>query len=229
MKLALYNRWETSKNREFLDALEFNPDAETIDLDCGDGQFSLRVKERIGCNKIMGIDVSGRLLQKAERNGVTPKKADLNSTLPLETEFFDAVVSNQVIEHLFYPVKFMREIHRVLKPSGYAVISTENLSSWDNLVALSFGYMPFSMELDSGLRKIGNPFSLHEKELKSEYVYSHVRIFAWNGLVELAVFLKFHPEGIFGNGHFLGSFGEIVDKRHCRFITLKLRKLEDSS
>lgn len=225
MALAVYNRWEESRNRQFLGALERNPNAEVVDFGCGDGRFSLRVKERIGCNKIMGVDVCGESLQKAEKNGVTPKKADLNNTLPLETGFFDAVVSNQAIEHLFYPVKFMKEVHRILKPSGYAVISTENLSSWDNLVALFLGYTPFSMEFDSGLRKIGNPLSPHEKELKSGYVYSHVRVFAWNGLIELAMYLRFNSEGIFGNGHFLGRFGEVIDKTHCRFITLKLRKL----
>jgi hypothetical protein len=128
---------------------------------------------------------------------------------------------------LFYPVRFIEETFRILKGGGYAIISTENLSSWDNIAALLFGYTPFSMEFDSGLHKIGNPFSPHEKELNSEYVHSHVRIFAWNGLVELAKFLNFKIEKIWGNGHFLGRFGEIVDKKHCRFVTVKLRKFED--
>jgi len=166
-------------------------------------------------------------LKKAEKRGIIVKKADLNNALPLEAKSFDVVVSNQVIEHLFYPVKFMREVYRILKPNEYAVISTENLSSWDNIVALLFVYTPFSMEFDGGLRKIGNPFSPHEKELKDEYLNSHVRIFTWNGLVELARFLRFKPEEVLGNGHFLGKFGEIIDKKHSRFITLKLRKFED--
>lgn len=30
-----------------------------------------------------------------------------------------------------------------------------------------------------------------------------------------------------GDGHFLGNLGEAVDMKHCRFVTLKLRKFED--
>jgi len=227
MKLALYSRWEESKDSAFLAVLEYNPNAKVIDLGCGDGIFSVKVKEKIGCSKIWGIDLDKKSLKKAEKGGIMVKKADLNDVLPLAAKSFNVVVSNQVIEHLFYPVKFMREVYRILKPNGYAVISTENLSSWDNIVALFFGYTPFSMEFDGGLRKIGNPFSPHEKELKGEYLNSHVRIFTWNGLVELARFLRFRPEGVLGNGHLLGKSGEIIDKKHCRFITLKLRKFED--
>jgi SAM-dependent methyltransferase len=227
MKLAAYSRWEESKDKKFLAILEYNSHAKVVDLGCGDGKFSFKVKERIGCGEMWGVDVDEMSLEKAENRGIAVKKVDLNGVLPLEAKSFDVVVSNQVIEHLFYPVRFMREAYRILKPDGYAVISTENLSSWDNLVALLFGYTPFSMEFDCGLRKIGNPFSPHEKELKGEYTHSHVRIFSWNGLVELARFLRFKLEEVAGNGHFLGRFGETIDKKHCRFITLKLRKLED--
>jgi hypothetical protein len=83
------------------------------------------------------------------------------------------------------------------------------------------------MEFDSGLRKIGNPFSPHEGKMKGDYVQSHVRVFAWNGLVDLARFSGFKVEEVLGGGHFLGRFGELVDGKHCRFVTVKLRKAED--
>lgn len=148
----------------------------------------------------------------------------MNNTLPLGDSSFTVVVSDQVIEHLLYPVNFMKEVYRILKPGAYAVISTENLASWDNIGALLFGYTPFSMQFDSGLRKIGNPWSPHEKEWLIGYDYPHLRIFAWNGLVELAKLVKFSVEKVVGQGHILGKFGEIVDKKHSRFVTLKLRR-----
>jgi SAM-dependent methyltransferase len=135
----------------------------------------------------------------------------------------DVVVSNQVIEHLFYPVRFMKEIYRILKPDGYAVISTENLARWDNILSLILGYTPFSMEFDSGLCKIGNPLSLHEKEVKKDS-YPHVRIFTWKGLIELATFIGFKVEKAIGSGHIFDKFGELINKQKCRFITLKMRK-----
>lgn len=227
MKLTVYSRWEENRDEAFLALLDYDPHAEVVDLGCGDGKFSVKIKKKIGCKKIWGIDVSDETLKKNKEEEIIVKKADLNNTLPIETNFFDIVVSNQVIEHLFYPVQFMKEVYRILKPGGYAVISTENLASWDNVVALLFGNTPFSMEFDCGLRKIGNPWSPHEKELKESYANSHVRIFAWNGLVALSRFSLFKVEKVSGNGNILGKLGEIMDKKHCRFITLKLRKVKD--
>jgi len=224
MVLAVYSGWEQSKNRKFLDVLPHDPSAIVVDLGCGNAGFSVQARERIGCREMWGVDSDERLLNEAEQKGLKVRKADLNLRVPFEDDFFDVVLSNQVIEHLFYPVRFIKEIHRILRPNGYAVISTENLASWDNLVALLLGYTPFSMEFDYGLRKIGNPFSPHEKESKTDYLHSHVRVFAWNGFIELAKLLKFRIETAYGNGHFLGKIGETIDSRHCRFITLRLRK-----
>ena len=71
---------------------------------------------------------------------------DLNKKFPIKDNSVDVVVSDQVIEHLTDVVdNFVKEIFRILKPEGYAVISTENLSSWNNLFALLFGYGPPSL------------------------------------------------------------------------------------
>ena len=117
----------------------------------------------------------------------------------------------------------MQEIFRILKPGGYAVISTENLSSWDNIGCLLFGYFPFSMKLDGGL-KLGNPLSPHYKEEYKEKYPSHTRILTWETLKDIADYVGFKVERLVGSGHLLGKLGEIVDKKHCRFITIKVRK-----
>lgn len=44
----------------------------------------------------------------------------------IEDNSFDTVVSFQVIEHIKDDVTFLKEIHRVLKPGGKAIISTPN-------------------------------------------------------------------------------------------------------
>jgi len=224
LQLKFHSEWEESRKRTLLSLLEFNPHSKVVDLGCGNGKFSIKVKEKIGCEKIFGGDISEKALKDAKKRKVIVKKADLNHTLPLKTESFDVVVSSQVIEHLFYPVKFMKDIHRILKPNGYAVISTENLASWDNISALFFGYTPFSMEFDAGLWKIGNPFSPHERIIVNKYTHPHVRVFAWNGLITLVSILKFKVERVSGSGHILGHVGEVLDKTHCRFIVIKVRK-----
>lgn len=56
------------------------------------------------------------------------KKVDMNlEPLPYPDNSFDLVTSTEVVEHLENPRLFVREIHRVLKPGGYAVLSTPNV------------------------------------------------------------------------------------------------------
>lgn len=47
--IKLYQRWEKERDYQFLKNLEFNPDAEVVDLGCGNGDFTLKVKEKIRC------------------------------------------------------------------------------------------------------------------------------------------------------------------------------------
>lgn len=54
---------------------------------------------------------------------------NLNETFPLESDSFDAVLSIETIEHLENPWRFFREISRVLKPGGYAIVTTPNVST----------------------------------------------------------------------------------------------------
>ena len=57
--------------------------------------------------------------------------------LPYEDESIDVACSLEVIEHVEDQFAFTREIHRVLKPGGLAIISTPNVlnlnSRWRNL------------------------------------------------------------------------------------------------
>ena len=225
LRANIYKNWVKSRNSSFLKLLEPNPDAKVVDLGCGDGDFSLKVKKKIGCSKIYGVDVFDPYIREAKMKGIDVIKHDLNDfPYPFENNTFDVVISSQVIEHLFYPVKFLKEVYRILKPGGYAVISTENLASWDNIFSLILGYTPFSMEFDSGLYKIGNPLSLHNKETIDPNLPPHVRILSFRGLVDLTSFISFKLEKIIGSGHILGKIGEIIDKIHCRFIMIKVRK-----
>ncbi|MCF6353322.1 MAG: class I SAM-dependent methyltransferase [Cyclobacteriaceae bacterium] len=47
--------------------------------------------------------------------------------LPFEEDYFDSIVSFQVIEHIKNDAAYLKEIHRILKPGGKAYISTPNI------------------------------------------------------------------------------------------------------
>ena len=57
-------------------------------------------------------------------------RADLRG-IPLASAAFDLVVSFQVIEHLVDPSDYLREIGRLMKPDGSALLTTPNLITSD--------------------------------------------------------------------------------------------------
>lgn len=46
------------------------------------------------------------------------------TAIPAKTDYFDVVVANHVLEHVADDRKALREIHRVLRPSGHAILQT---------------------------------------------------------------------------------------------------------
>ncbi len=56
-------------------------------------------------------------------------RADLNSTLPFDDGAFDAAVCVEGLEHLENVHHAVRELYRVLKPGGWLVVSTPNVTS----------------------------------------------------------------------------------------------------
>jgi len=152
--------------------------------------------------------------------GIIVEKCDLNNKLPFPDNFFDVVFSNQVIEHLINIDCFIEEVYRILKSDGYAIISTENLSSWDNLLALFLGYQAFSQCI-STKKHIGNKFSPQYKKDVEEIYFAHRTIFTYFGLLELFKTYGFIIEKVLTAGY---SIFDKIDPIHSRYITVKVRK-----
>ncbi len=213
---------------EFIRLLEKGrPSAKLVDLGCGSGQFTLRCADRIATSNIWGVDVLDECLVAAETKGIVAVKNDLNKRLDFSDDFFDVAVSNQVIEHLIDIDTFVKEIYRILKPNGYAVISTVNLASWHNIWALLLGWAPFAINYSMNMR-IGNPLNL-DKDL--EFPSSqHIRAFTTRVLREFFEERRFHVESLLGAGHYpmptyiLTKVMSKIDPRHAVFLTVKVRK-----
>lgn len=61
---------------------------------------------------------------------------DLNSCIPDHDARFDVIIAAEVIEHLENPRLMIRELFRLLRPAGTAIISTPNNESWRSILAL---------------------------------------------------------------------------------------------
>jgi len=87
----------------------------TLDVGCGSKPYS----HLYGSNKYVGLEID----TPANR---ACKRADYfydGNQFPFANESFNSVVANEVFEHVFNPDQFLREVSRVLVPSGMALLT----------------------------------------------------------------------------------------------------------
>jgi 2-polyprenyl-3-methyl-5-hydroxy-6-metoxy-1,4-benzoquinol methylase len=97
-----------------------------LEVGCGEGRGISLLKPLVGyytaIDKIEGVIN----LLKQQHPECTFIASDIPPFPIGEDEAFDCVVSFQVIEHIRDDMYFLREIHRMLKPSGVALLTTPN-------------------------------------------------------------------------------------------------------
>lgn len=90
-----------------------------LDVGCGGGGFAKSIKTYRPDLAIFGVDINKKAIKFAGKFDaeVSFKVGDLYN-LPYDSETFDAVATLDVLEHLRYPSKALKEVFRVLKPKG---------------------------------------------------------------------------------------------------------------
>lgn len=229
MKLLSRYRQAEQKNGDMIrDMAEENPGAKILDCGCSDGEFTTELADKIGSRAVYGIEFVDELAKRAEEKGITVYRSDLDKDFSIESDTFDVVIANQIIEHLYNSDRFIKEIYRVLKKGGYAVVSTPNLASVHNLIALLFGKQPFPAHISTEVI-LGNSFDPKHGMKHGSKGENHVRIFTYEALKELFEYYGFRVEKMVGVGYYpfpdvIGRILARVDKRHAVYLTMKVRK-----
>jgi 2-polyprenyl-3-methyl-5-hydroxy-6-metoxy-1,4-benzoquinol methylase len=104
-------------------------------LDFGSGTGSL-ARRLVQSGRYKSVWAADLMEKPADLQDVQWIRADLNDPLPQPEAIFDLIVAAEVIEHLENPRAMVRELFRLLKPLGHAVISTPNNESWRSLISL---------------------------------------------------------------------------------------------
>lgn len=162
-----------------------------LDVGCGGGAFSLILKQELNARELYGIDISEERVRLANSNGVQAFQRDTDcEDFPFEDNFFDAVFALEHIEHLYNPDHALDEVYRVLKPEGFFVLSTPNLASIYNRIALLLGFQPFATTVS--LRyNVGRPFEFQKTPRPDIHprIHAHARVFT---LKSLKILLRLH-------------------------------------
>lgn len=112
-------------------ALEWLKEGDVLlDIGCSDGVFISLARPR--CWRAVGLDVDERMLRRARQRCPDAEfyrgSAD---RLPFEDNTFSVVSMLDVLEHLPDPVAALKEVDRVLHPSGRLILSTPHKGTFD--------------------------------------------------------------------------------------------------
>lgn len=106
--------------------LSFFPQASVLDMGCGAGHASFIAAQNV--KQVVAYDLSSQMLevvvQTAKEKGLEniSIRQGYAESLPFEDQTFDVVISRYSAHHWHDVGKALREVNRVLKPSGVLII-----------------------------------------------------------------------------------------------------------
>lgn len=143
-----------------------------LDFGCGIGDY-LEYRD-----KTVGVDINPKLVDLCKTNGFNAYLIE-SEQLPFDNETFDAVLMDNVLEHLENPSNSLIEINRVLKKKGALLIGVPGIKgfNFDNDHKLFYD----QYKLDTLMQQYGyrcekrsyTPFLI-----KSEFLSNNCRIYA---------------------------------------------------
>jgi SAM-dependent methyltransferase len=166
-----------------------------VDIGCGDGLDIFLIRQLLKSHfpkcEYLGFDGSPVNYQICNlrkdhfsADDVHFKLLNLTQKLPLDDNSVEFAYCSEVIEHISEPEKFLNEIHRILKPKGFLILTTPNEP---NIFQKAYWLPSAQARLEDLKRKLkGNPniFLLNDESVS---VYGHIscrRIPEWDKALE---------------------------------------------
>ncbi len=113
--------------KRYEELISYKPNGNILDVGCASG-FFLDVAAKNGLFTY-GIELSSDGANKCKKN----HKNTFNGTLEearYQNSFFNFVTIYDIIEHVLDPNSTIKEVSRIIKPDGFIVITTPDITSW---------------------------------------------------------------------------------------------------
>ncbi|MDX2359908.1 MAG: class I SAM-dependent methyltransferase [Crocinitomicaceae bacterium] len=112
---------------DLLDSFEpFRKTNRILDIGCGHG-FFLEIAMQKGW-EVYGSELTEASVKECSKKGIKMFHGELKDG-PFENDFFDIIVSIEVIEHINSPQEFVDQIYKLLRKGGEFYMSTPNFNS----------------------------------------------------------------------------------------------------
>ncbi len=174
--------WRAGQERRLEMILEHVPlrGATVLDVGCGLGMYVRRIRQLT--DRVHGVDVDPAKVAEASATLANIVQAPAED-LPYDNDRFDAVLLNEVIEHVDSDRQAVAEAHRVTRPGGHIVVFAPNRLYpfethgffWRG--EYHFGNIPLINYLPNALR---------------DRLCPHVRAYTWRGVEALFSGLSGH-------------------------------------
>jgi ubiquinone/menaquinone biosynthesis C-methylase UbiE len=143
------HRWRTAENSASFLLGHLAAGMALLDVGCGPGTITAGFAQRLGDGSVVGIDLAEEVVALAREQHPSSSGAELTFrvgdvyALEFEDASFDVVFAHQVLQHLGRPVEALREMRRVLKPSGLLAVRDGDYGA--------FTWFPADLALDRWL------------------------------------------------------------------------------
>lgn len=121
------NYYDESIKNKLISTGILKPDITVVDLGAGDGYLSRCIAMYV--KKVIAIDISGKMLKELEKkasesgiNNIYTLEAN-GLDVPIEDSSIDLVCGSMYLHHIEEPEMAVREMSRIIKPSGSVFIA----------------------------------------------------------------------------------------------------------
>ena len=105
-----------------------------LDVGCGSSQVLDGLPQADGCDVRLN-----KLRHKRGRSRALVRASVFD--LPFHSNYYDAVIFSQVIEHLSRDPKILSEIVRCARPGGYVIVGTPDYATWWTTIEKVYGFV----------------------------------------------------------------------------------------